>query len=236
MRGEKSDPPALAIWLLRHLRPGRDSEALSGDLLETFAERRSRGWLWRQVLIAIAMGPHIGYAIAGTAAAALTGYGISPSPAVVRWRMLTWALPWPWPGVVFDSGLATLYVSVICVGDPANPGRSAAAEGDVRLGEFAPGLRNRPSVDPGWRSCHRDVGGPSLARASVNDAGGLRDLAVRRHVLCRGVVGLPGSRPQPSRYLRPPASTRRRNSISTLPITAKLSGASLSAVSAGACQ
>ena len=48
-----SKPPALATWLLEHLAPGGNTEALAGDLLEQFSERPSNAWYWRQVLAAI---------------------------------------------------------------------------------------------------------------------------------------------------------------------------------------
>jgi len=74
-RGE-SNPPRVAIWLLRHACPGSHNQALTGDLVEKFREGRSHGWFWKQVLIAIAVGvlgevqrhwPCFSYAIAGTA-------------------------------------------------------------------------------------------------------------------------------------------------------------------------
>jgi len=51
-----SDSPALATWLLHHLLLGKETEALAGDLLEEFRQRRSAPWYWRQVLKAIALG------------------------------------------------------------------------------------------------------------------------------------------------------------------------------------
>jgi len=51
-----SKPPAMAAWLLEHLLPGDESDALVGDLLEAFSQRRSTVWYWRQVLIAIMVG------------------------------------------------------------------------------------------------------------------------------------------------------------------------------------
>ena len=48
-----SRPPRLAAVLLGHFLA--DNEPLAGDLLERFAERPSRLWFWRQVLMAIAL-------------------------------------------------------------------------------------------------------------------------------------------------------------------------------------
>jgi hypothetical protein len=50
-----SEPPRLAVALLRRFLPG--NEPLAGDLLEGFAARQSRLWFWREVLVAIAMRP-----------------------------------------------------------------------------------------------------------------------------------------------------------------------------------
>ncbi len=48
-------PPALATWMLDHLRSRGSNEALSGDLLEAFCTGRSAGWYWYQVIAAIAI-------------------------------------------------------------------------------------------------------------------------------------------------------------------------------------
>lgn len=44
----------LATWMVEHLTPGQNNEALAGDLLEELQLGRSASWYWRQVLIAIA--------------------------------------------------------------------------------------------------------------------------------------------------------------------------------------
>ena len=45
------EPPRLADWLLRRLVPGRDGEAIAGDLREGFLERGGGAmWYWLQVL------------------------------------------------------------------------------------------------------------------------------------------------------------------------------------------
>jgi hypothetical protein len=43
-------PPAIAAWLIERNSP------LAGDLLEEFQRGKSRGWFWRQALIAVAAG------------------------------------------------------------------------------------------------------------------------------------------------------------------------------------
>src|SRR5271168_1239724 len=52
----RNEPPSLATWLLEHLLPGHQDEALAGDLLEDFHAGRSQGWYWRQVFAACATG------------------------------------------------------------------------------------------------------------------------------------------------------------------------------------
>jgi hypothetical protein len=61
MNSERSQPPALASWLLRHLCSRKDREALTGDLYERFGEGQSERWFWRQVLIAILVGAVRGF-------------------------------------------------------------------------------------------------------------------------------------------------------------------------------
>ena len=46
-------PPRLAAWILKHLGPRFNNEALAGDLWEAFQQGRSKGWYWRQVLAAV---------------------------------------------------------------------------------------------------------------------------------------------------------------------------------------
>ena len=52
-----SRPPRFALYILRAL--GVDDESLAGDIVEEFGVRRSRLWLWRQVLGAILAGPEV---------------------------------------------------------------------------------------------------------------------------------------------------------------------------------
>jgi hypothetical protein len=50
---KRSEPPALATWLLEHLSSGPRTKSLLGDLIEEYGHGRSRIWYWRQVLVAI---------------------------------------------------------------------------------------------------------------------------------------------------------------------------------------
>jgi hypothetical protein len=102
MSNTKSNPHRLAIWCLRHACPGSDIEALTGDLIERFREGQTRGWFWRQVLIAFAVGvlgeirrhwPHFCYAIAGGVMTWLF-WGAHALRHLPDW--LHWGdLPWP---------------------------------------------------------------------------------------------------------------------------------------------
>lgn len=47
------NPPKLATWVLTHLDLGTHGDSLAGDLLEQYAQGRSRLWYWRQVGVAV---------------------------------------------------------------------------------------------------------------------------------------------------------------------------------------
>ena len=58
-RGPRMKPAmtvGLATWMLEHLTFGRDSESLSGDLLEELRAGRSAAWYFRQVSMAMGIG------------------------------------------------------------------------------------------------------------------------------------------------------------------------------------
>ena len=46
-------PPALALWLLRHLGPRYRNESLEGDLFEQYQRETSRSWYWQQTIAAV---------------------------------------------------------------------------------------------------------------------------------------------------------------------------------------
>jgi len=48
-----SRPPVLASWLIEHLIPGIQKDALVSDLLEQFSQGRSAAWYWHQALVAV---------------------------------------------------------------------------------------------------------------------------------------------------------------------------------------
>lgn len=54
-----SNPPRLAVWLLKHFGPEINLEALTGDLHEGFSQGKSKAWYWRQVLAAIPWHTHL---------------------------------------------------------------------------------------------------------------------------------------------------------------------------------
>ena len=122
MTGKKSNPPRLAIWWLRHACPGSDNDALTGDLVERFREGQTRGWFWRQVLIASAVGvlgeirrhwPHFCYAIAGVMTFLFwDAHALRHLPGWLHWG----DLPWPLSQLVFElSRPALLAVAALSV-------------------------------------------------------------------------------------------------------------------------
>jgi hypothetical protein len=113
MSDKKSNPPRLAIWWLRHACPGSDNDALTGDLIERFGEGQTRGWFWRQVLIAFAVGvlgeirrrwPYFCYAAAGTAMPAILWKSLHGAGFRLHW----WTLPWPWSQLVIELSPSVL--------------------------------------------------------------------------------------------------------------------------------
>ncbi len=127
MSGKKSNPPRLAIWWLQHACPGTDNDALTGDLIERFCEGQTRGWFWRQVLIAFIVGvlgeirrhwPCFSYAIAGSAMTWVfsNAHALRHVPGWLHWS----DLPWPWSQLAFELSrpalLALATLSVLAAG------------------------------------------------------------------------------------------------------------------------
>ena len=94
-------PSTVALWLLR--RSGA-SEALVGDLIESFHQGRSHAWFWKQVLIVIALGHHappLAFALVGTLLPFFLDNQMFPLRNWITW----WNLPWPWSQLVFEFSL-----------------------------------------------------------------------------------------------------------------------------------
>jgi len=122
MSDGKSNPPRPAIWFLQHACPG-DNEALTGDLIEEFHKRarfdegQTRGWFWRQVLIACFVGvagemrrhwPAFCYAIAGWILPVSFAWTAFMRTAVLHWYRLWIGVAWWAPIVDFPEVLFAL--------------------------------------------------------------------------------------------------------------------------------
>ena len=103
-------PSTVALWLLR--RSGA-SEALTGDLIETFHQGRSRAWFWKQVLIVIALTvltslgqhwPHLAFAVTGTLSPFFLEHSMFRLQSGIPW----WDLSWPWSMLVFEGSFFCL--------------------------------------------------------------------------------------------------------------------------------
>jgi hypothetical protein len=46
-------PPKVGVWLLQRLGRGSHLESLVGDLIEQCGQGKSKGWAWREILVAI---------------------------------------------------------------------------------------------------------------------------------------------------------------------------------------
>jgi hypothetical protein len=103
----------MATWMLEHLTPGPRNEALAGDLLEDFRNRRSIGWYWRQVLAAIVIGCSLEILNQRT----VMLFAALWSMLVPAWLLTLanleehfnlnrriWQMEWPWSSVL-DMGL-----------------------------------------------------------------------------------------------------------------------------------
>ena len=114
-------PPALATWMLDHLRSRGSDEALSGDLLEAFRTGRSATWYWYQVIatIAIAWGRNIWHHRVPLFFAAVWSV-FSPAWLLLPVRFSldslvgdTSHIPWPWSFIcasVFAAVIAMLFI------------------------------------------------------------------------------------------------------------------------------
>lgn len=127
MNNERSNPPWLALVLLRSACRSSYKEALIGDLIEKFREGQTRAWFWRQTLAAVILNaggqlrsywPHVSYA---ATAVLLTWFFfdadiLKPLAKWVHWSSLSW----PWSQLAFElsrpSLLALAALSTLTVG------------------------------------------------------------------------------------------------------------------------
>lgn len=118
MTNKRSNPPSLALWLLRHTSTGARNEALTGDLIERFREGQSRRWFWGQVLFASALGAleairrgwyFFAYAIAGTVAQYLLySNDLARGLVLPGWS----SLPWPLSQFGLELGVPIIATSM----------------------------------------------------------------------------------------------------------------------------
>ena len=109
MRSAK--PPALAAWLLEHVRFCSTDVALAGDLQEEFQRRQSSAWYWRQALIAILSGfaSDLCHAKALAVRAIALSWAVSFGVLVLgRWALAELARP-----RVFAAGTASLALTFL---------------------------------------------------------------------------------------------------------------------------
>jgi len=103
--------PAIATWMLKHLAPGRNNEALTGDLLEEFRRGRPIQWYWRQVIAAIVLGctrelrrqwPVVVFAaLWAFAASAFWFYVTIRIGQTSTFTSTVWRLDWPYSSLCF---------------------------------------------------------------------------------------------------------------------------------------
>jgi hypothetical protein len=119
---KRTDPPALAVWMLEHLTFAAGTQALAGDLLEEFRAGRSQGWYWRQVLMAIGIGvsrqivshwPAMLFAALWTLLAPALHFYTVRKLAESAFIARRWSLPWPYSTICdigLDLGCALFYI------------------------------------------------------------------------------------------------------------------------------
>jgi hypothetical protein len=187
MNNERSQPPALASWLLRRLCSTKDKEALTGDLYERFGEGQSEGWFWRQVVIAILIGAVRGFSfrfflillmalnalVFFSGAILHSGVAIGPFhqphnvPATVAEILCGLSLSW---------GVAALFKGPPSAGRAALASNMVAAAG-VGLGVGARVVRQQawPSIAPDHRVMLALIGA-SLVILLFNRTDGSKDI------------------------------------------------------------
>ena len=125
MNGERSQPPALAVWLLRRVCRNDDHASLVGDLFERFDEGASDGWFWRQVLTVVLIRastglrthwPQVLFSIAGGVILLFGGWRIliAVLGETLIARIRDWGLGLGSPmSVVYDLGIRSLFAALM---------------------------------------------------------------------------------------------------------------------------
>ena len=126
----RTEPPPLATWMLKHLTNAEGNEALTGDLLEEFRAGRSNGWYWRQIITAIViewMRGIFDHRIVLLFAAIWSMLSPAWNLTITRvfWESSfighIWRIPWPWStvcviGLSTVEGLLFVWVgALVCV-------------------------------------------------------------------------------------------------------------------------
>jgi len=125
----RSHPPALATRLLQQFI-GPDRQAIIGDLIERYADGRSRSWYWRQVVTAIIRSTltdvrgHLGSALCGVALGWISFYAFVSVLGLVQTQLMIGSLIniklWWWqhggPSLDLPLGVAWLTFGAIAAG------------------------------------------------------------------------------------------------------------------------
>ena len=122
MNQPKPEPPSSALWLLHRFLPTERREALLGDLLEKFHQGRSSCWLWREVLIAVALSfgttlrmhrAEVAFTILGTTLHAMwwtSRWWRMAWQSPMMQSLYAWGLGWPFP---LSSAYDILFHSIV---------------------------------------------------------------------------------------------------------------------------
>lgn len=145
-----TNPPSLATWLLEHLVPGPQNEALAGDLLEEFRSGRPAAWYWRQALAALILA--WSKSISLRAPALL--FTVLQTALVPAWLLLVSAvenhfnlhqrfhqMDWPWPFVCEWGLLLAANLTFIWTGIALYLVCHLSASGDLGIRRFVKGMR-----------------------------------------------------------------------------------------------
>jgi hypothetical protein len=124
MNRDMSGAKIFALWLLRHVGPIENREAIIGDLLERVSDGQSVRWFWREVLGAVAAGirmrwTYVGLALLGLVLPNLLWHPLLP---ISLWRLpnpfldgvSSWALGFGWPlSAAFECGFTVVELSFL---------------------------------------------------------------------------------------------------------------------------